>query len=36
LPDATVLLMEGEKAAEAAQRMFPDQVAITHLSPDVL
>jgi putative DNA primase/helicase len=29
LPDATVLLVEGEKAAEAAQRMFPDHVAMT-------
>jgi hypothetical protein len=28
-PDATVLLCEGEKAADAAQRLFPDFVAMT-------
>jgi hypothetical protein len=28
-PDATVLLVEGEKAADAAQRLFPDHVAMT-------
>lgn len=28
-PDATVLLCEGEKAAEAAQALFPDHVAMT-------
>ncbi len=28
-PDATVLLCEGEKAADAAQALFPDHVAMT-------
>jgi hypothetical protein len=28
-PDATVLVCEGEKAADAAQRLFPDMVAMT-------
>jgi RecA-family ATPase len=28
-PDAPVLLIEGEKAADAAQRLFPDYVAMT-------
>jgi hypothetical protein len=28
-PDAVVLLCEGEKAADAAQRMFPDHVALS-------
>ena len=28
-PDATVILVEGEKAANAAQRLFPDHVALT-------
>ena len=28
-PDATVILVEGEKAADAAQRLFPHHVALT-------
>jgi AAA domain len=29
LPDATVLLCEGEKAADAAQRLFPDHACVS-------
>lgn len=29
MPDATVLLCEGEKAADAAQQMFPDHVCLS-------